>query len=159
MKPDAEGKLWKNDGKELDDYYCFGEPVYAVAPGVVYQVTEGFTDNPIGEIPEDALKKHNGVSILHENGEQSWYLHLKMGSIKVREGEHVEAGQQVGEVGNSGNTGRPHLHFTLAQWAMTSIPWHCDDYAIVAPDGTRIRVTRAFPREGWTIEYSPEGTK
>ncbi|MEZ6185704.1 MAG: peptidoglycan DD-metalloendopeptidase family protein [Planctomycetota bacterium] len=159
MEVDAEGKLCKGDGKTLEDYYCWGKPIYAVAAGTVVQVQEGFPDNQIGDVPQGAIEKHNGISILHENREMSWYIHTKLGSITVKEGDKVEAGQLLAEVGNSGNSARPHLHFTLATWGMTSVPWHCDDYKIVAPDGTRIRVSRAFPREGWVIEHTPEGTK
>lgn len=36
--------------------------------------------------------------------------HLQNGSVTVTEGERVEAGQVVGQVGNTGNTSEPHLH-------------------------------------------------
>lgn len=36
--------------------------------------------------------------------------HLKKGSLRVTEGDTVEVGQQVGEVGNSGSSIQPHLH-------------------------------------------------
>lgn len=156
MMVDSKGKRCRTDGKTNEDYYCFGAPVYAVAPGTVIQVREGFPDNEIGQIPDDALKKHNGIAIVHEDGEMSWYLHTKLGSITVKEGDQVEAGQQIAEVGNTGNSGLPHLHFTLARWGQTSLPWTCDDFSVIAPDGTPLRVTRGFPREGWIIEHEPE---
>jgi len=36
--------------------------------------------------------------------------HLKQGSLRVRKGDAVRVGQQVGEVGNSGSSIQPHLH-------------------------------------------------
>jgi len=36
--------------------------------------------------------------------------HLKQGSMKVKKGDRVKVGQQVGEVGNSGSSIQPHLH-------------------------------------------------
>ena len=33
--------------------------------------------------------------------------------MAVAEGERVEAGQEIGRCGNSGNTSEPHLHFHL----------------------------------------------
>ena len=36
--------------------------------------------------------------------------HFQQGSVRVREGEMVDAGQEVGRVGNTGNTDEPHLH-------------------------------------------------
>jgi murein DD-endopeptidase MepM/ murein hydrolase activator NlpD len=36
--------------------------------------------------------------------------HLQRGSVAVHAGAVVEPGQPLGRVGNSGNTGEPHLH-------------------------------------------------
>ncbi len=41
------------------------------------------------------------------------YAHLQPGSVRVEVGDHVRAGQVLGRLGNSGNTGGPHLHFQL----------------------------------------------
>jgi murein DD-endopeptidase MepM/ murein hydrolase activator NlpD len=39
--------------------------------------------------------------------------HLRRGSLRVRPGDRVAAGQQLAECGNSGNSTEPHLHFQL----------------------------------------------
>ena len=39
--------------------------------------------------------------------------HLKKASVVVNEGQHVQMGQVVAQVGNSGNSIQPHLHFQL----------------------------------------------
>src|SRR5699024_12363154 len=39
-----------------------------------------------------------------------YIAHMKENSVKVSEGEAVQEGQQIGLVGNSGNTSEPHLH-------------------------------------------------
>ena len=36
--------------------------------------------------------------------------HLRQGSVRMRTGGRVRAGEALGEVGNSGNTTEPHLH-------------------------------------------------
>lgn len=36
--------------------------------------------------------------------------HLRRGSVCVRPGDTVNAGQQIGECGNSGNSTQPHVH-------------------------------------------------
>jgi murein DD-endopeptidase MepM/ murein hydrolase activator NlpD len=46
-------------------------------------------------------------------GEFCMYAHLKRGSIKVKSGDQVKAGQEIGVVGNSGNSPVPHLHFHM----------------------------------------------
>ncbi len=53
----------------------------------------------------------NVIVIEHAPGEYAHYCHLRAGSAKVRPGQLVVAGQQLGQVGNSGNTSEPHLHF------------------------------------------------
>ena len=39
------------------------------------------------------------------------YAHMQNGSIAVNEGQRVTRGEQLGLVGNSGNTSAPHLRF------------------------------------------------
>ncbi len=39
--------------------------------------------------------------------------HLKPGSVRVKTGERIRAGDVLGRIGNSGNTDFPHLHFQL----------------------------------------------
>jgi len=36
--------------------------------------------------------------------------HLKKGSVLVKVGDHVNEGDIIGKVGNSGSTSEPHLH-------------------------------------------------
>ena len=43
------------------------------------------------------------------------FMHLRTGSIPVREGQSVRTGQQIGEVGNTGRSFGAHLHFEV--WA------------------------------------------
>ena len=55
----------------------------------------------------------NFVIIDHLNGEFSVLVHLKKGSIIVAVGDTVVKGQEIGKVGNSGNSTQPHLHYHL----------------------------------------------
>jgi len=51
------------------------------------------------------------VVVRHENGFQSLYGHLSR--IVVRRGQYVQQGQKIGEMGNTGRSTGPHLHFAL----------------------------------------------
>ena len=53
----------------------------------------------------------NYILISHHSGWQSFYGHLS--SIRVREGQWVNIGERIGNVGNSGYSTGPHLHFTV----------------------------------------------
>lgn len=55
----------------------------------------------------------NGVLIAHGQGWTTQYCHMKRGSIAVARGQQVEAGQRLGEIGYSGKTAFPHLHFAV----------------------------------------------
>lgn len=76
-----------------------GNPIYAVDSGVV--VYAGWNDWGYG----------NMVVIDHGNGWQSLYAHQSV--INVGCGVSVEQGQIIGNVGSTGNSSGPHLHFEL----------------------------------------------
>jgi murein DD-endopeptidase MepM/ murein hydrolase activator NlpD len=53
------------------------------------------------------------------------FMHLQAGSILVRKGDHVEMGQQIGNVGHTGDAEGPHLHFEV--W---DGPWYAGGHPI-----------------------------
>lgn len=76
-----------------------GTPVYAVKSGRISsaRVYSGYG---------------NAILLAHEGGRQSTlYGHLNR--MLVSTGDAVEAGQQIGEVGNTGMSAGPHLHFEV----------------------------------------------
>lgn len=78
-----------------------GEPVYAAAEGVVTMVLH---DDP-------ALG--NYVRIKHPSGVETGYAHLRV--ARVAQGQVVRTGQAIGEVGSTGLSTGPHLHFEVIQ--------------------------------------------
>jgi murein DD-endopeptidase MepM/ murein hydrolase activator NlpD len=51
------------------------------------------------------------IVVRHQQGFQSLYGHLSR--ILVRKGQYVSQGQKIGEMGSSGRSTGPHLHFSL----------------------------------------------
>jgi len=109
---DSEGKQTKGLGLQLTEFYAFGLPVLAPAPGVVFAVENNVEDNP----PRSASTERywgNYVVIDHGNGEFSELSHFKQGSIVVVPGQRIARGQSLGYCGNSGRSPVPHIHFQL----------------------------------------------
>ena len=55
--------------------------------------------------------------VIHGEDYDYVFMHLRTGSIVVREGELVRTGQEIGEVGSTGESSGPHLHFELWEGA------------------------------------------
>ena len=63
-----------------------------------------------------AANAGNLIVIRHEAGgvvEYSAYGHLKPGSVAVKVGDRVVAGQKIAQVGDTGDTPVVHLHFQI----------------------------------------------
>jgi Peptidase family M23 len=94
-----------------------GVAVVASLPGVVKNTRDNMPDVAIKDAASRAAVRGrecgNGVVIEHADGWQSQYCHLRQGSIRVKPGEKVEGGAFIGQVGLSGHTEFPHLHFAL----------------------------------------------
>jgi murein DD-endopeptidase MepM/ murein hydrolase activator NlpD len=109
---DEQGKTRKGEGHTNEDHFAFGREILAPADGAVTDVISGVRDNVPGSMnPYSALG--NAVFIQHRENEVSVLAHLKLGSIKVKVGDKVKAGQLIGLCGNSGNSSEPHLHYHL----------------------------------------------
>jgi hypothetical protein len=98
-----DGRSHRGDGRRLEDYYCFDLPIVAPAAGTVVSATDSLPDQNPGQM-DRAHPVGNGVVLDHGNGEFSLFAHLRRGSVRVRVGQAVAAGDTLGRCGNSGNT-------------------------------------------------------
>lgn len=98
---------------ELSAYVIYGVPVYAPCTGVVEVAIDGLPDMPVPQMDREHMAGNH--VLLRCAGADVLLGHLQPGSIKVKAGDQVAVGQLVGAVGNSGNTGEPHLHIHAQQ--------------------------------------------
>jgi hypothetical protein len=117
-------KRWDPDENELsltipgrsfgqnENHLAWGKPVYAMAAGTIVSCGRDIPDNPN---PPAKISGGGGntIWIQHSNGEISMYAHLMQYSIPehlCEPGYKVCENEFLGLVGNSGNSGNPHLH-------------------------------------------------
>lgn len=102
------------DPTKNEDYLAFGQKYLAPADGTIVAVENDIADNePVGQMNEEQ-PLGNHVIIDHGNDEYSYLAHFKEGTIEVAEGDKVKSGDTLGQVGNSGNSSEPHIHFHVA---------------------------------------------
>ena len=85
------------------------KPVYAVADGEVISANKANGVN--GNCTGGGRGANNIVKIKHANGIISSYWHMSADKIQVNAGDKVTAGQQIGQIGNCGQSYGAHLHF------------------------------------------------
>jgi hypothetical protein len=91
----------------------FGQAVLAPADGRVERTHDGVADRGGLRPPEGTARADwpfGNYIVLRVEGTFILLCHLRSGSINVRRGERVMAGQQIAECGNSGRSTGPHLH-------------------------------------------------
>lgn len=104
MEPNSIGS------KKLEDYGIYDKEIVAPISGTVVETYDG--EHDIEPTTEEFLSMEgNHVYIkIDETGTYLLLNHLKKGSVLVKVGDHVNEGDIIGRVGNSGSTSEPHLH-------------------------------------------------
>lgn len=110
-------------------FFCWEQPVHSVFDGWVVAARDGWKDRwhvqlawelvrttfipPMSFGPDDYRPLAGNFAIVEGSDGCALYAHFRKGSIRVEPGQRVAAGEQIGLVGNSGNSTMPHLHFHL----------------------------------------------
>ena len=118
-------------GVRLQDCLGWGQTIFSPVEGVVVQTADGYPERQRVHLVRDlaVVLKHGltfdieGTSdlrqvagnhiIIETIGGYAFFAHARTGSIKVDVGDVITPGQPLAEVGHSGNTTAPHLHFHL----------------------------------------------
>jgi murein DD-endopeptidase MepM/ murein hydrolase activator NlpD len=86
----------------------------------------------------------NCIAILHSDSVVSIYGHLKQNSLMVKLGDRVKEQQEIAQIGVSGSSFFPHLHFeirTSVQHTGEGLPSYFSD--VYRQDGSGLKKLRS----------------
>jgi hypothetical protein len=186
VKMDARGEYARDHrGRRNTDWFGYGDPVVAVADARVAAVVDSIPDNTPGEgsraVPMRVATVLGNYVLLDlgtgagASGAHRYALfgHLKPGTLRVRTGDQVHRGQILGDIGNSGNSDGPHLHFHVTEAAdaeaaplrSEGLPFMLDAFTVVGHDPERVAQHAsltamgaqrgALPFVGYVIRFAP----
>jgi Peptidase family M23 len=155
---DSHHRAWVGDPTKLSSYFGFGQPEIAAAAGTVVSAVDGIAENkpqgPLEKLPpiQNTVGNHVIIKIAPERF--LLYGHMKTGSVRVKVGQKVSEGQLLGQVGNTGNSSTPHLHFQVLTeptfFPSDSVPFTFAHFSLLG------QVTEPFTDE--TLALLPNGT-
>ena len=173
MKVDSRGRTLKDDSGLVASSLSYGAKVLAVADARVAAVRDGVSE--AARIADNKSHPHpdaagNFVSLDLGHGRFATYEHLRPGSITVAKSDHVRVGQVIAEVGFSGDSTEPHLHFHVSDSAMPlegeGLPYALERFRVVGRvtdwnafgsqrwgDAPPRTIERAFPESGDVIDF------
>jgi hypothetical protein len=120
-------------GVNVKDCYGYGEPIFSPANGTIVAAEDGLSDHPrlqpfadllavLGRSISFNMTKKPNIHKLTGNyitmkikGSEAYavFAHLKKDTIRVKIGEEVAVGQHLADLGHTGNSTAPHLHFQI----------------------------------------------
>ena len=153
-------------GVPTRECYGWGEPIHAPLDGVVVAASDGVRERSrVHPVRELGIVLVNGLTfrptpphlhrvmgnhvILRCGDVYAGFAHLATGSVAVAAGQRVRVGEVLGQVGHTGNSTAPHLHFQLMDGpdplAARGIPCAFREYEVWRDGGWR-RVEGAIPK-------------
>jgi hypothetical protein len=144
ISPDPRFKPWRGNGHAIDivainswgmrtsgfmpqdpsAYYIYGMAVLAPCPGRILLAVDGLPDMPVPEYDRAHIA---GNHVLVACGDKHVLVaHFRKGSVVVKVGDQVEAGQKLAEAGNSGGSNEPHLHIHAQKPGSFEAPYSGD---------------------------------
>jgi murein DD-endopeptidase MepM/ murein hydrolase activator NlpD len=174
----ASGLRYYIAGVPLADCYGWAEPIHAPFTGSVVAAYDGWPErNPVHLFRDLAAVLKNGLVfnptkpdgltrlagnhiVLKMPGRNvfAFIAHARAGSLRVRTGDDVQAGQHIANVGHSGNSTAPHLHIQLMDCpdplAAQGLPCSFSEYEALR-DGRWLQVREGMPRKREFIRSCP----
>ncbi|MBD7985734.1 M23 family metallopeptidase [Sporosarcina sp. Sa2YVA2] len=161
-------------GVPLDQYYCWGQDVYAPCDGVIVQAADGYKERPRTKLLLDMSNAYknahyfdpkiddiqsvagNYIILKCADNVYAGFVHLQTGSIQVSVGQLVKKGNVIGRVGHSGNSFAPHLHFQLMDSldlaTANGLPFAFEQYELFK-NGKWVQVNNGIPTNKDRIRF------
>jgi murein DD-endopeptidase len=117
VRVDAQGSSARGDADMARNALGYGEAAIAVADATVVAIRNDFPESErVSTNPKHAIDDASGNHVVLDLGGNRYaiYEHLRPGSVRVAVGQRVQRGQVLGELGFSGDSTGPHLHFHVA---------------------------------------------
>lgn len=161
-------------GALLNEYYCWGQEIYAPCDGKIVQAEDGHKERERTNLRLDIANAYknshyfdptkddvqsvagNYVIIEYADNIYAALCHLQTGSIQVSVGQNIKRGEIIGKVGHSGNSLAPHLHFQLMDSSdiatANGLPCAFAEYEILN-NGIWEKVTNGIPTDKDRIRF------
>jgi hypothetical protein len=113
-----DGNTYTGDKSKNSSYHAWDQEIHAVGDGKIVEVKDGIPENVPNSgkiavpISYDTLAGNHIIQDLGD-GHFAAYAHLRPGTLKVKVGDTVHAGDVLAHLGNTGNSSEPHLHFQV----------------------------------------------
>ena len=131
-------------GHRGSDYGCgswsgmsAGRDIVAAAAGKVVYVHDGEYDKCSSGKCSGGGGYGNYVKLQHADGKNTYYAHMRKGTVAVKSGQNVTCGQKLGQIGSSGYSTGPHLHFEVRSGSSRRDPFKggCGGYGYWVSQG------------------------
>jgi hypothetical protein len=143
-----DGNSFTGDKSKNSSYHAWDQEIHAVTDGKIVEVKDGIPENVPNSgkiavpITYDTLAGNYIIQELSD-GHFAAYAHLRPGTLKVKAGDSVRAGDVLAHLGNTGNSTEPHLHFQV-----------CDAPSFTASEGMPFAIDK-FTIQDYKIDKSP----
>ncbi|MFF3159646.1 M23 family metallopeptidase [Streptomyces sp. NPDC057910] len=139
----SKGYIRSGPKEDPKSFKIFGNDVLAVTNARVVSTIDGQKEQTPGSFPKNiTAAQADGNSIILDIGQGKYalYAHLKTGSIRVKVGDTVKKGQVLANVGNTGNSLAPHLHFQVmdrpSSLASNGLPYMLERFTLTGQSTT-----------------------
>ena len=145
-----DGKSFTGDEHKNSSYHAWDQEIHAVADGKIVEAKDGIPENVPNSgkiavpINYETLAGNHIIQDLGD-GHFAAYAHLRPGTLKVKAGDIVHAGDVLAHLGNTGNSSEPHLHFQV-----------CDAPSFPASEGLPFAIDH-FTLQDYKIDKAPNG--